>query len=79
MKKVNLIKMKTGQRGTIAKIDGGTNLEKRLAVMGVRLDKTIIKLSAFVMRGPVAIKSGRTVVAIGHGMASKIWINLIEK
>lgn len=79
MKKVNLIKMKTGQKGIIAHIDGGTNLEKRLAIMGVRMEKTITKLSAFVMKGPVAIKSGRTVIALGHGMASKIWINLIEK
>lgn len=79
MKKVNLIKMKTGQKGTIASIDGGTGLEKRLAVMGVRAEKPITKLSAFIMRGPVAIKSGRTVIALGYGMASKIWINLIEK
>lgn len=79
MKKVNLTEMKTGEKGIIAHIDGGSGLEKRLAVMGVRMDKTITKLSAFVMKGPVAIKSGRTVVALGHGMASKIWINLVEK
>ncbi|MBU1043994.1 MAG: ferrous iron transport protein A [Candidatus Omnitrophica bacterium] len=79
MRKVNLIKMKTGEKGVIAHIDGGTDLEKRLDVMGVRKEKTITKLSAFVMKGPVAIKSGRTVVALGHGMAAKIWINIIEK
>ncbi len=79
MKKVNLTKMKTGQKGVIAHIDGGSGLEKRLAVMGVRMEKTITKLSAFGMKGPVAIRSGRTVIALGHGMASKIWIDLIEK
>jgi len=71
--------MKTGEKGIIAHIDGGTVLEKRLAVMGVRMEKTITKLSSFVMKGPVAIKSGRTVIALGHGMAAKIWINLSEK
>ena len=79
MERVNLTKMKAGQKGVIAQIDGGTGLEKRLEVMGIRMDKTITKLSAFVMRGPVAIKAGRTVIAVGHGMASKIWIDLIEK
>ncbi|MFH1063337.1 MAG: FeoA family protein [Candidatus Omnitrophota bacterium] len=79
MKKINLIKMKKGQKGIIAHIDGGSGLEKRLAVMGISMEKTITKLSAFVMQGPVAIKSGRTVIALGHGMASRIWINLIEQ
>jgi Fe2+ transport system protein FeoA len=79
MGKINLIKMKKGQKGTIAHIDGGSSLEKRLVIMGVHMDKTIIKLSSFVMKGPVAIKSGRTVIALGYGMASRIWINVSEK
>jgi ferrous iron transport protein A len=79
MKKINLINMKKGQKGIIVNIDGGSGLEKRLAVMGVRMEKTITKLSAFVMKGPVAIKSGRTVIALGYGMALRIWINLIEQ
>jgi ferrous iron transport protein A len=79
MKRINLVKMKTGEKGMIVQIDGGSGFEKRLAAMGVTMEKPITKLSAFVMRGPVAIKSGRTVVALGHGMASKVWIELIEK
>ena len=76
MKRINLVKMKTGQKGKIVQIDGGGGLERRLCVMGVNLDKQIVKLSAFVLRGPVAVKVGRTVVALGHGMASKIWVEL---
>ncbi|MFH1460629.1 MAG: FeoA family protein [Candidatus Omnitrophota bacterium] len=78
MKKINLIQLKAGQKGTVIEIEGGSNLEKRLAVMGVSIGKTITKLSAFLMRGPVAIKSGRTVIALGHGMAAKVWVTLVK-
>ena len=79
MKKVTLVQMKTRQIGTIIEIEGGSALEKRLAAMGVNIGKHAIKLSGFVLRGPVAIKVGRTVVALGHGMASKVWVNLDRK
>lgn len=74
MKKISLVQMKAKQQGTIVQIDGGTTLEKRLSVMGVSLGKRVVKLSAFVLQGPVAIRCGRTVVALGYGMASKIWV-----
>jgi len=79
MKKVNLIHMKAKQTGVIVEIKGGCALEKRLGTMGVATGKNVTKLSAFLMRGPVAIKVGRTVIALGHGMAAKIWVNLSKK
>ena len=68
--------MKSKQKGTIVKIEGGNAFEKRLSSMGVNLGKHITKLSAFVFKGPVAIRVGRTVVALGYGMASKIRVQL---
>ena len=79
MKRITLVQMKAGEKGTIAQVDGGSRLEKRLDAMGVRVNTGIIKLSAFVMRGPVAIKAGRTVIAVGYGMASKIWVDVAKK
>jgi len=79
MKKTSLIKMKARETGTIFEIEGGSMFEKRLGAMGINVGKHITKLSAFVMRGPVAIKVGRTVVALGYGMASKIWITINKK
>ena len=79
MEKISLVKMKAKQTGTIIEIEGGSALEKRLAAMGIRIGKHITKSSAFIMRGPVAIKVGRTVVALGHGMASRIWVHLKKK
>ncbi len=79
MKRISLIKMKAKETGTIVEIEGGSIFEKRLAAMGINVGKHVTKLSAFVMRGPVAIKVGRTVVALGYGMASKVWVNPNKK
>ena len=79
MKRINIIEMKARQTGTIIEIEGGCAFEKRLAAMGINAGKHVTKLSAFVMRGPVAIKVGRTVVALGYGMASKVWVNPNKK
>jgi len=76
MQTVTLVNMKPGKKGTIVRIDGGSSLEKRLGVMGLGVGKHLTKLSAFVLRGPVAVRAGRTVVALGHSMAVKIWIQL---
>jgi Fe2+ transport system protein FeoA len=40
--------------------------------MGVYRGKEIIKLSHIGLRGPVVIKSGRTILALGHSVAAKI-------
>ena len=76
MKRMNLVQMKVRQSGRIVEIEGGQKFVERLASMGVGNGKLVIKLSAFVLRGPVAIKVERTVLALGHGMAKKIWVTL---
>ena len=79
MKTVNLVQMKSGQKGKIVQIEGGTAFENRLSSLGIGLNKNVTKLSAFVMRGPVAIRVGRTVIALGYGMAAKIMVELEKK
>ena len=79
MNKINLVQLKAGQKGTIVCIDGAEAFAKRLSVMGMGIDKSVVKLSAFVLRGPVAIRVGRTVIALGYGMAAKVWVQLEKK
>jgi len=79
MKRTSLVKLKAKETGIIVEIEGGSMFEKRLGAMGINVGKHVTKLSAFVMRGPVAIKVGRTVVALGYGMASKVWVNPNKK
>lgn len=72
MKRMSLVQMKAGQKGKVFEISGGHGLQNRLMSMGIYPDRIITKLSHFALRGPVAIKAGRTVLALGFGVASKI-------
>ncbi|MDP2906299.1 MAG: FeoA domain-containing protein [Candidatus Omnitrophota bacterium] len=72
MKKISLIHLKAGHKGKVIDITGGSNLAARLMSMGLYKGKELIKLSHIGLRGPVVIKSGRTILALGHGPAAKI-------
>lgn len=72
MRKLSLLKMKEKQKGRVLEILGGYGLGERMASMGIYRGREIIKLSHFALRGPVTIKVGRSVLALGHGMAGKI-------
>ena len=76
MRKMALAQMREKQKGKIVEIHAGTSLQNRLLSLGVYPGKEITKLSHFALRGPVAIKVGRSVLALGHGMASKIIVEL---
>lgn len=76
MKKISLVQMREKQKGKIIEIHSGATLQHRLLSLGVYPGKEITKLSQFILRGPVAIKVGRTVLALGRGMASKIIVEL---
>ncbi len=72
MKKISLIKLRANRKGKIVEILGGSNLQSRLMNMGVFKGKEISKLSHVGLRGPVVIKSGRSILALGHGVAAKV-------
>lgn len=72
MKKISLIQMKAHKKGRVLEILGGAGLQNKFMSMGIYKGREIAKLGHFALRGPVAIKVGRTVIALGHGMAGKI-------
>lgn len=72
MRKLSLAQMKGHQKGKVSEISGGAGLQNKFMSMGIYRGKEITKLSHFALRGPVAIKVGRTVLALGHGMSAKI-------
>jgi ferrous iron transport protein A len=76
MKKVSLAQMKENQKGKVVEISGGSAIKDRMMNMGLYPGREIIKLSHFALRGPVTIKLGHSVVALGHGIASKIVIEI---
>lgn len=64
--------MKENKKGRIVEISGGHAFQNRLMSLGIYTGREIVKLSHFALKGPVAIKVGRSVLALGHGMAAKI-------
>ena len=74
MKKVSLVHLKPNHKGKVSEISGGLGLQNRLMSMGLYVGKEITKLSYVGLRGPVVIRVGRSVLALGHGMATKIII-----
>lgn len=73
---ISLIEMPASKKGTIAAINGGYGLVKKLDRMGFRIGKEITKVSGQWMKGPVVIRSGNTEIAIGFGMANKIMVEV---
>lgn len=69
--------MKEDQKGVVCEVSAGSSLKNRLLSMGIYPGREITKLSHFALRGPVAIRVGRSVLAIGHGMAGKITLEVV--
>jgi len=72
MKRISLVRIKASSKGKVLEIIGGTNLQDKLMNMGVYKGKEITKLSHIGLRGPVVIKSGRSILALGHSVAAKV-------
>lgn len=72
MPKIALTAMKNNQKGRVAEILSGQALQQRLLGMGIAPGREITKLSQFMLKGPLAVKVGRAVLALGYGTASKV-------
>ena len=73
---ISLTQMHPGQSGRVAEIQGGFGLVSRLNGLGIIPGKRISKLTAMLGRGPVTIEVDRVQIAIGFGMARKIFVEL---
>ena len=72
MKRISLLSLKADHKGKVLEISGGGNLQNKLMNMGVYKGREVIKLSHIGLRGPVVIKTGRSILALGHGIAAKV-------
>ncbi len=74
---LSIAQMATGQSGRIISIGRGREM-KRVEAMGLRIGKNITKVSGMFGHGPITVKSGGTQLALGHGMAKKVFIEVIN-
>jgi ferrous iron transport protein A len=73
---VSLTEMKTGETGVVVEIQGGFNMMSRVQNMGIRMGKKIKKTGAHFWRGPQTILVDKFKVAIGYGMATRIFVEV---
>jgi ferrous iron transport protein A len=76
MKKLFLTQMRENHKGKVLEISAGRGLQNKLSSMGIYPGREITKLSQFALRGPVAIKTGGSILALGYGVASKIIVEI---
>lgn len=76
MELIPLTELKERQSGIVKDLQGGESAESRLHSLGIRPGKKITKIGSHFWRGPVTVMIDKTKVAIGHGMAHKIMVEL---
>lgn len=72
---IRLSDLEPGQEATIVSIKSGQGMRRRLHSQGISEGRSIQKLSAMALGGPVVIRLNRAQVAIGRGMANKIIVS----
>ncbi|MFP4661482.1 MAG: ferrous iron transport protein A [Halanaerobiales bacterium] len=75
---LTLNQLKKSTPAVVVDLKGGHHLTKKLNAMGIRVGKEVTKVSDSFFRGPVTLEIDRAKVAIGHGMADKILVKLVE-
>jgi len=74
--RIDLTQMKPDESGVVAEIQGGFGMTRRIESMGIRPGKKITKVSSHFWRGPQTVQIGNLRVAIGFGMARRIFIEV---
>lgn len=72
MKKISLIQLKADHKGKVLEISGSGNLKDKLRNLGVHEGREVTKLSHIGLRGPVVIKAGKSILALGHSVSARI-------
>jgi Fe2+ transport system protein FeoA len=76
MRNMTLAEMSSGKKAMVRDVSGGAELARKLMHMGIYPGREVRKIGHLALRGPVTVKVGRSVVAIAHGMAQKIKVEM---
>lgn len=74
--RVSIVEMKQGETGTVVAIEGGMGMARRVQNMGIRAGKAIKKVDSHFWRGPQTVMVDKFQVAIGYGMALRIFVEV---
>lgn len=76
MRVIDLTQMRPGESGVVAEIHGGYGMARKVQGIGIRPGKEIIKTSSHFWHGPQTVKMGNIQVAVGFGMAKRIFVEV---
>jgi ferrous iron transport protein A len=71
---ITIEQLENGEVGIITEIRGGRGLIKRLESLNFRKGKQVRKISAAPFRGPVVLEVDGCQIALGRGIASKVFV-----
>ena len=74
---IPLTVLRKGEKAIIVSHKGGRHFGNRMNSLGLRPRAVITKISSQLFRGPVTIQIGNSQVALGHGMARRIFVERI--
>ena len=69
---LTLAELPEGQPARILRIEGGTGCIQRLNSLGIREGIVVKKIRGLFAHGPIILRAGRTEIALGRGMASRV-------
>ena len=74
-----LEKLKEGMPAAVKQVYGGHKIRQRLGGLGIHIGDRVKVLRTGFLGGPVLIEIHWTEVGIGHGMAEKIEVEVMEE
>ncbi len=75
---VSLINLQEGERGTLSHAFGGFGLVRRLAEMGLTPGVEVRLIRKCPFRGPVQVEVRGVAVALGYGVATKVFVRPLK-
>jgi Fe2+ transport system protein FeoA len=72
---LNLAQMQNGQSGIVVGLQGGRGFIRHVQAMGIIEGKRLTKLASQPLRGPIVVSVDNLQIAIGYGMATRIFLN----
>lgn len=76
-KSISLMNLKINQNAEVAFIDAGKEAAKRLADLGLTPNTLVKVLKKTLFFGPIEIEARGCKLALGRGIASKVWVKEI--
>ncbi len=71
-----LIEMLEGEEGRVVRIDGCDRVSRRLLALGI-VPGSHVKIIRNAMFGPIILDADGARIALGRGVAEKIWVEKV--